>query len=37
VYSLTRTGDAELRAETDAWTQFVKAMSKVLRATTQPA
>jgi PadR family transcriptional regulator, regulatory protein PadR len=37
VYALTRTGDLELRAETDAWTQFVKAMSKVLRATAQPA
>ena len=37
VYSLTRTGDAELRAETDAWTQFVKAMTRVLRTSTQPA
>src|SRR5262245_21897592 len=37
VYALTRTGQAQLRAETDMWTDFVKAMSKVLRASTQPA
>jgi len=36
VYRLTPTGRAQLRAETAAWTQFVEAMGKVLRATSQP-
>ena len=32
-YSLTRTGRKELSAETTAWTRYVEAVFKVLRAT----
>ncbi|MEP7347443.1 MAG: PadR family transcriptional regulator [Gemmatimonadaceae bacterium] len=37
VYTITKNGQREFRATTQAWTQFVEAMSKVLRATQQPA
>src|SRR3982751_4869888 len=37
VYRLTARGRAQLRLETTAWTQFVDAMGKILRATSQPA
>ena len=37
VYTITKSGQRELRASIDAWSQFVQAMSKVLRATQQPA
>ena len=37
VYRLTPTGRAQLRTETTTWTQFVDAMGKILRATSQPA
>ena len=37
VYRLTPLGRAQLKAETAAWAQFVEAMSKILRATSQPA
>ena len=37
VYSLTPRGRAQLKAETVAWSQFVEAMGKILRATSQPA
>ena len=36
VYRLTPTGRSQLRAETTSWTQFVDAMGKILRATSQP-
>ena len=37
VYRLTPLGRAQLKAETAAWTQFVEAMGKILRTTSQPA
>ena len=37
VYRLTTVGRAQLKAETAAWTQFVEAMGKILRTTSQPA
>ena len=37
VYRLTAVGRAQLRAETDTWSQFVEAMGKILRTTSQPA
>ena len=37
VYRLTPVGRAQLKAETAAWTQFVEAMGKILRTTSQPA
>ena len=37
VYRLTVVGRAQLKAETAAWTQFVEAMGKILRTTSQPA
>jgi PadR family transcriptional regulator PadR len=37
IYRLTTTGRQQLRAEADTWTQFVKAVGKVLAATEQPA
>jgi transcriptional regulator len=37
VYRLTAVGRAQLKAETAAWTQFVEAMGKILRTTSQPA
>jgi PadR family transcriptional regulator, regulatory protein PadR len=37
VYRLTARGRAQLRAETTAWTQFVEAMGKILRASSHPA
>lgn len=36
-YRLTTNGRRQLRAESDTWTQFVKAVGKVLAATEQPA
>ena len=36
-YRLTAEGRKALRAETDAWTEFVSAVSRVLKATHQPA
>ena len=37
VYRLTSVGRAQLKAEADAWSQFVEAMGKILRTTSQPA
>ena len=37
VYTITKAGEHELRTSTEAWSQFVQAMGKVLRATQQPA
>jgi PadR family transcriptional regulator len=37
VYRLTPVGRAQLRAETDSWSQFVEAMGKILKTTSQPA
>jgi hypothetical protein len=37
VYRLTAVGRTQLRAETDSWSQFVEAMGKILRTTSQPA
>ena len=37
VYRLTAVGRAQLKTETAAWTQFVEAMGKILRTTSQPA
>ena len=37
VYRLTPIGRAQLRTETTTWTQFVEAMGKILRTTSQPA
>jgi transcriptional regulator len=37
VYRLTPRGRAQLKTETAVWTQFVDAMSKILRTTSQPA
>jgi PadR family transcriptional regulator, regulatory protein PadR len=37
VYRLTAVGRAQLRAETDTWSQFVEAMGKILKTTSQPA
>ena len=37
VYRLTTIGCAQLKAETVAWSQFVEAMGKILRTTSQPA
>jgi transcriptional regulator len=37
VYSLTRAGRQQLATEQQTWTEFVRAMGKVLRATEQPA
>jgi len=36
-YRLTPLGRQQLRAESDTWAQFVKAVGKVLAATEQPA
>ena len=36
-YQLTTRGRQQLRAETASWTEFVDAVGKVLRTTTQPA
>lgn len=36
VYRLTPVGRSQLKAETAAWTQFVEAMGKILRTTSQP-
>ncbi|HJU87979.1 MAG TPA: PadR family transcriptional regulator [Gemmatimonadaceae bacterium] len=36
-YRLTTQGRAQLRNESDSWARFVDAVSKVLRATEQPA
>ena len=36
VYSLTRAGRQQLATEQQTWTEFVRAMGKVLRATEQP-
>lgn len=36
-YQLTTRGRQQLRAETASWTEFVDAVAKVLRTTTQPA
>ena len=35
-YRLTQKGREQLRAETDTWGRFVKAVGKVLRTTEQP-
>ena len=37
VYHLTAAGRRQLRAETGAWTQFVEAVTKVLRTEERPA
>ena len=37
VYSLTPVGRTQLKAEAAAWSQFVEAMGKILRTTSQPA
>ena len=36
VYSLTTLGRAQLKTEAAAWSQFVEAMGKILRTTSQP-
>lgn len=36
-YRLTPAGRKQLHAETKAWTNYVAAVGRVLRATTQPA
>ena len=37
VYSLTPVGRTQLKVEAAAWSQFVEAMGKILRTTSQPA
>ena len=36
-YRLTPVGRKQLQAETDGWTDYVAAVSRVLRTTTEPA